>query len=228
MLSVALVGPDGSGKTTLAQRLAAQPDLQLVYLYLGQNPEALSHALPTTRLYYRSRTAVGRQRPLQGPPDPDAVAVAVSGSGGVAARLTVLLKRAIWLMVTVSEELNVAARSRRIVRSGRVALLDRHPLWDYYAYDVTRPVDWAARLHGLALRRMFQPDLVLLLDAPAVVLFDRKGEGTVDLLEQRRRDYQAVRGFARSEVVVIDVAPALDDVIEAAATVLRRRLTRAL
>jgi thymidylate kinase len=224
VFSVALIGPDGSGKTTLAKRLSSLPDLRMVYLYLGQNPDALSHALPTTRLYHRSRTTVGLARPQQGPPDPSAVAP----SQGLVRRLVTMLKRTAWLVVTVTEEINVVVRMRRIVRAGRVALLDRHPLWDYYAYDVTRPADWAARLHGLVLRRLPQPDLVLLLDAPAEVLFARKGEGTPELLEQRRLDYQDVRRVASSEVVVIDVAPSLDAVAEQAAAVLRRRLSAAL
>ena len=39
-----------------------------------------------------------------------------------------------------------------------------------------------------------KPDLVICLDAPGEVLFSRKAEGTIELLEQRRQEYLQVSG----------------------------------
>ena len=60
-------------------------------------------------------------------------------------------------------------------------------MFDYYAHDISntdpaRPL--RHRLHGVFLDRWYpRPDLVIFLDAPAEVLFARKHEGTIPLLE---------------------------------------------
>jgi thymidylate kinase len=72
-------------------------------------------------------------------------------------------------------------------------LFDRHFFSDYYAYEIAnnhseRPL--ANRIHGLMLKHLYpKPDLVICLDAPAEVLFARKGEGTLEFLEHRRQEY---------------------------------------
>lgn len=77
-------------------------------------------------------------------------------------------------------------------RTGNIVVFDRHHFVDYYAFDVEgeAPATPTRRLHGFILQRFFpRPDLVIYLDAPSEVLFQRKGEGTIELLEQRRKDY---------------------------------------
>ena len=45
-------------------------------------------------------------------------------------------------------------------------------------------------MHGFMLEHFYpKPNLVIYLDAPAEMLFARKKEGTIELLEQRRHDY---------------------------------------
>jgi thymidylate kinase len=96
-----------------------------------------------------------------------------------------------------------------------VVLFDRHFFADYYAYDIAdaglaRP--WSSRLHGLMLDRLYpKPDLLICLDAPADVLFARKGEGTPALLERRRQEYrQLAEQVAHSAIV--DAARSQDEV----------------
>ncbi|MGH3091699.1 MAG: hypothetical protein ACRDOG_05135, partial [Gaiellaceae bacterium] len=48
--TVALIGPDGAGKTTVARRLEGSLEGPVKYLYMGVNPDASNHLLPTTRL----------------------------------------------------------------------------------------------------------------------------------------------------------------------------------
>ena len=57
MFSVALIGPDGAGKTTLTARLQQSSAVPLKCVYMGINIEASNHALPTSRLveYFRRR-----------------------------------------------------------------------------------------------------------------------------------------------------------------------------
>jgi thymidylate kinase len=90
-------------------------------------------------------------------------------------------------------------------RRGRVVVFDRHFFCDYYAHDVVdRPGrSLASRVHGFNLRRLYpRPDLVVLLDAPATVLHARKGEGTVESIEARRREYLGQAGLFRRFAVV--------------------------
>jgi len=62
----------------------------------------------------------------------------------------------------------------------------------------------------------------MLLDAPGEVLFARKGEGTPELLDRRRRDYAAMGEFANSRVVRIDVSTSLEQSLAQITRELRR------
>ena len=69
-LTVALVGADGAGKTTIARRVEQGPPLRAKYIYMGINPDAASHALPTTRLLHAVKRRLGYASSQGGPPDP--------------------------------------------------------------------------------------------------------------------------------------------------------------
>src|SRR5215213_9731112 len=70
--TVALVGADGAGKSTIGRRLAATLPIPVTYLYMGDNPAAATATLPTTRLLRALRRARGARpaAPAGGPPDP--------------------------------------------------------------------------------------------------------------------------------------------------------------
>jgi hypothetical protein len=70
MRTVALIGADGSGKSTIARRLVRESGLPLKYLYMGINLQWSDHLLPTTRLYFFLRRACGKNVFQGGPPDP--------------------------------------------------------------------------------------------------------------------------------------------------------------
>ncbi len=53
--------------------------------------------------------------------------------------------------------------------------------------------------------------MVIVLDAPAEVLFARKGEGTIELLERRRQEYLRLRDQVES-FAVVDVRQTEDEV----------------
>jgi len=52
MSTIALIGADGSGKTTIARMLLESPPVKMKYLYMGLNTESSNYALPTSRLIY--------------------------------------------------------------------------------------------------------------------------------------------------------------------------------
>ncbi len=61
----------------------------------------------------------------------------------------------------------------------------------------------SSRIHGFVLDRLYpKPDLIILLDAPAELLYARKGEGTPALLERRRQEYLQLKNRIEHFAVV--------------------------
>lgn len=207
--TVALIGPDGSGKSTIAQRVAAGLPVPARYLYMGVNLESSSEMLPTTRLVLLSKRRRGRR--------PDLTARVATGDGrtGPLATIRSVLRIGAW----IAEEFYRAALAARARRRGRLVVFDRHFFCDYYATDVRPPTageprrPLASRIHGAVLGRWYpRPEVTFLLDAPAEVLFARKGEGTIESIEQRRADYRTLADVLPA-FTVVDVDRPLEAVV---------------
>ncbi len=204
MTTVALIGADGAGKTTVARRLPSMLPVPVRYLYMGVSAESSNVLLPTTRAARGIKRALGARGDTAGPP-----------SHG----LRPPTSRSFWkrrlrdgraglrLGNRLAEEWYRQWLAWRWQRQGAVVLFDRHFLIDYHAYDITGDGrSWSQRLHGLILGRLYpRPDLVIYLDAPGAVLLARKGEGTIEALEGRRAEYRAI-------------APLVDHFVEVDAT----------
>jgi thymidylate kinase len=212
MTTVALVGLDGAGKTTVAKRLERSLPVPARYVYMGLNREASTHVLPTTRIVraMRARARSGHPAALGGRSKAgvaDAAGTPIAprrGRIGTAVRLANRLAEEWFLQLVVWFH---QAR-------GRVVIIDRHFLSDFYGTDVVaQDRSLARRLHGLALSRLYpRPDLMVFLDAPPEVLFARKGEGTIETLAERREDYLALRDVVPRFAVVDADRPV--DVVE--------------
>ena len=167
MFTVAVIGADGAGKTTVCRRLERQLGLPAKYLYMGVNLECSNRMLPTTRVLLEMRRWRGRRPVMAGPPDPTRVKPPARSRVARAARG---LKSCLWLANQLGEEWFRHLLVWRYVRSGHVVLFDRHFLFDYYAHDISstdpaRPL--RHRLHGFFLGRFYpRPDLIIFLDAP--------------------------------------------------------------
>src|SRR5690606_14111636 len=70
MFTVALIGPDGAGKSTISRYLLTNLGLPIHYVYLGINQDASNYLLPTTRLWAAFKRLLGRSTDSGGPPDP--------------------------------------------------------------------------------------------------------------------------------------------------------------
>ena len=197
MVTVAVVGLDGAGKTTITHRLVDRLPFETAYLYMGMNPASSNVALPTTRLAHAHRHRVS----------------------GETSRHDVSTRRrqrgTVWstlrLVNRVTEEVvrHLIARLHHL--RGRVVVTDRDFFIDYAA-AAKEPIGLLDRIHLWFLGSVLpKPDLVVWLDAAPAVLYARKPEVPVSYLERRRDRIAALRPvFRRFEVV--DAERSEDDV----------------
>jgi thymidylate kinase len=182
---VALIGPDGAGKTTLTQMLQSSGLLPFRYLYMGVEMSASNVALPTSRLAAwlrrRVRGAVGARRAQA---HPTSAASSQRQGGRSRARATARLANRLceeWYRQLVSWHYQLR---------GYVVLYDRHFLFDFSPEISPQPRSLEQRVHSWCLTHLYpRPDLVIYLDAPGAVLFARKGESTIAELERRRQGF---------------------------------------
>ena len=225
MTTVALIGPDGAGKTTVAGRLPDLLPVPVRYLYMGVSTDSSNVMLPTTRIARRIKRATGAAPDTAGPPS----------HGPRRPRSRSFLKRR---AADVRAVLRVGNRlaeewyrqwlAWRWERTGAVVVFDRHFFVDYHAYDVDDDAagdrTWSQRLHGTLLARFYpRPDLVVYLDAPGAVLLARKGEGSVEALERRRGEYRAIAKHV-PDFVEVDATSPVDQVAQRVAEVIVSRL----
>jgi thymidylate kinase len=206
-LSVALIGPDGAGKTSITRRVAETLPLPSRTIYMGVNLESSTLMLPTTRLILMAKRSRG------GRPDLTVSAreAAPAQRRPLGSRVKRSLKSGVRMTNWVAEEWFRQAVAAYARRRGQVVIFDRHFFCDYYAYDVVPrhgPRPLSARVHGFLLAHAYpKPDLVIYLDAPAEVLHARKQEGTIEFLEERRQDYLSLADVFERFVVVDAVRP---------------------
>jgi thymidylate kinase len=203
MFTVALIGPDGAGKSTIGRSVEQRLPLPARYMYMGVNLEASDVMLPTTRLLRDFARSLEERPGMAGPPDPNR---SNSKPKGLAKRVVTSFRSALRTLNLMAEEWFRQVVAWNYLRRGYVVLFDRHFFSDYYAHDVAangagRP--FLRRLHGLMLERVYpRPDLFLFLDAPPEILLARKGEGTLELLERRRQEYLALQNEIEHFVTV--------------------------
>jgi thymidylate kinase len=210
---VALIGPDGAGKTTLARRLEQGLPRPVKYIYMGVNPDASNVMLPTTRWLAAMERSQGGPPP-GGPPDPSKRKPTPKSAPARALRNARSLLR---LGNRLAEEWFRQVLAWYHLARGRIVIFDRHFYSDYYAHDIATQAEERSvsqRLHGFLLNRVYpKPDYVILLDAPAEVLWARKQEGSLEALIRRRQEYLHLREML-DEVAVVDATQPADAVYE--------------
>jgi len=198
MFSVALIGPDGAGKSTISRALAESSPSVFKAIYMGDNIEACNFALPTSRLvgYFRRRRNRNAERSR---------AAGESSTTGGSRKIS--LGQMVWaagrLGNFLAEEWYRQLLSWTYQALGYIVLYDRHFRFDFSLDGVDSDIwTFEKRLHRWFLTWLYPtPNLVIYLDAPAAVLFARKGEKTPAELEHRRQAFlrqgTRVRNFVR-------------------------------
>ena len=220
--TVALLGVDGAGKTTVARRLEDELGLPVSYLYMGVNPDSSNRMLPTTRLVHEVKRRRGAPPDTRGPREHAELRAPRARSP--LQRAVRSTRSAARLANRIAEECYREAISWREIRRGHVVLYDRHFRADYHAYDVAGGAELplSRRVHGFFLSRVYpEPDLVVVLDAPPEVLLARKGEGTLSSLARRRQEYLDLRALTK-HYAVVDASRSLDDVVAEVKALVRR------
>ncbi|MFQ5638055.1 MAG: hypothetical protein ACE5IR_08675 [bacterium] len=217
MFTVSLIGPDGVGKTTIVARLQKSLPMPVKYIYMGDNIESCNYMLPTMRWWKQRNPASGHN----GKHSQIEAKFHKSGSQTPAQpnRIRRVLRAVKKTAGFVNRILDVWYRYFMVFyfsRKGYVVLLDRHFTFDYYHFDIApengKP-SFKRRLNGLILKHTIpDPDLVICLDAPADVIFKRKGEFSVEYLEMRRRQYRSLQSIAK-HFALVDANRKLETVI---------------
>ena len=214
MFTVALIGADGAGKTTIARMLLESSPIKMKYLYMNDSMPSSNIALPTARMAEYLKQ-VARQRASK---NKKLVKFQAEPAPNASIRST---KR--WDVFSLVRLLNRMADEyfRQIISwiyllRGYIVLYDRHFIFEIAHKIDDRPHHWpvADRIHYWFLNNLYpKPNLVIFLDAPPEVLFSRKNEWPLEYL-QKWSDIYLEHGKTYANFIRVDAAQPLDKVHE--------------
>jgi hypothetical protein len=180
---------------------------------MGVNLESSNLVLPTTRLLLEVKRARGQRPDITVPRD---VYSQSQARPKFTKRMVASIKSALRLVNLIAEEWFRQLIVWYYMLRGYYVLFDRHFYFDYYAHDIAntdpkRPL--GSRIHGYMLQKLYpKPDFVIFLDAPTEVLFARKPERTIDILEGKRQEYLRLREIVKN-FAVVDVSQPIDIIV---------------
>jgi thymidylate kinase len=193
--TIALIGPDGAGKTTLAERLQRNLPFPIHYLYMGVSIDSSNLTLPTSRLIAHLKKRLGL---YSVPPhvDPATLPKASRRRGG-------WIRASLRFANRSAEEWYRQFVAWSYIRRGDVVLFDRHFVFEYEPGSGAEDEASWDRLHRWCIDALYpRPDLVIYLDAPAEVLFARCQEYSIPYLAKRRESFLRQRDRVENFVTV--------------------------
>jgi thymidylate kinase len=214
-LLVAVVGPDGAGKSTLVSRLPDAIGHPSLVVYMGVNPESTTHALPTMRWAQRRGMAGGLL--------PAAVAGVPQRFAGRTGGILSELRAAVTYTHRLADLGYRFAAGWRAARAGQAVVFDRY-VYDARIDTLLARQPLSARMYARLVMALFpDPDLLLILDAPSELLYARKGEHSVVWLDGLRAAYGRLADEVPNSVLIDATQPA-DQVLRSTAAMIRTRL----
>lgn len=204
-ITVAFIGPDGAGKSTVTRQVVERFGRRGRRIYMGVNLDEANVALPTTKLLLRLKERRGGRPDMTGWPTADKAATNAS------------LRDVVRILNLIAEEWFRAAIAAYHKFRGRVVIMDRHFIADYWKHDIAPDArgkrSWISRLHGFLLGKVYpRPDHMIFLDASPELLYERKSEATLEFLEVRRSEYVDLEKAMGSVTRVVSDRP-LDQVV---------------
>ena len=215
MFTVALIGGDGAGKTTIARNLIKILPWRVKYLYMGPSTISGNVALPTTKLARFFKLKIDN-RPA-GKIDEEA------GSGEPTSNDLHYGKRKrnfFWIFARFLNRILEAFWRQLLSFSyrlqGYMVVYDRYSLFDAAPRDpsklkMNKLLD---RIEYWILLYFFpKPNLVIFLDASPDVLYGRKGEASIKHLKSRR-EATLEQGKRTKNFVIVDASQPFEQVLE--------------
>lgn len=211
MSTIAFIGCDGSGKTSIIERLQADFPGLIKKVYMGLNLESSNYSLPTSRLALRYKLFVIRKR-----------AEKIGNTEPVFLSTHHILhrkqKRNGFVIIIRTVNRLFEAWYRQLISwfyqaQGYLVTYDRHFLFDT-APDPSAQTrkHLAERTYRWLLKYTFpQNDLIIFLDAAPEVLLNRQQEVPVEYMTSQRAAYFA-QGKRTANFVTVDAAQPFDQV----------------
>ncbi len=215
MATIALIGADGSGKTTIAKMLLDSPPAKMKYLYMGLNIESSNYALPTSRLIYYLKLLKYKKKNknlkdvnlknLSLHELNDDRSTDTRSKLGATARMINRIAEA-WYRQLISWIFQMR---------GYTVLYDGHYIFDSSTNQTGEELKnqrLTTKIHRWMINNMLsKPKLVFLLHAPPEVLFERKGEADIEYLKARTESFMKV-GKSLKNFIVVDATQPIDKV----------------
>ncbi|MGB5847052.1 MAG: hypothetical protein WBH40_01115, partial [Ignavibacteriaceae bacterium] len=213
MATIALIGADGSGKTTIAKMLLASPPAKMKYLYMGLNIESSNYALPTSRLIYYLKLLKYKKKNKNFKD----VKLKNLSLHNIEEDRTVDKRGKLGAFVRLANRM-AEAWYRQIISwifqlSGYTVLYDRHYIFDSstnQSCEELKKQRVTTKMHSWMINNLLsKPKLVFLLHAPPEVLFERKGEADLEYLKARTESFMKV-GRSFKNFIIVDATQPID------------------
>ncbi|HKI78189.1 MAG TPA: hypothetical protein VKA26_06585 [Ignavibacteriaceae bacterium] len=213
MATIALIGADGSGKTTISKMLLDSPPAKMKYLYMGLNIESSNYALPTSRLiyYFKLVKYKKRNKNLKNVKLKNLSLHELNDNRNLDTRGK--LAATARMINRIAEAFYRQAISWIFQLRGYTVLYDRHFIFELPKNQTKKELKgqrftWKIYV-WLVNKIISEPELVFLLYAPPEVLFERKKEADIDYLKKRNENYMKV-GSGFKNFYVIDATQPID------------------
>jgi thymidylate kinase len=214
MATIAIIGVDGSGKTSVCHTLLETFPLPIKYLYMGPGIESSNFSLPSSKLILALKLRSYRKTAERlGINDPKYLTThhmehRRDNRGSLGAVLRLINRTAeSWYRQVISWVYQLR---------GYVVLYDRHFIFDATpsgGMENISKMRITDRINYWLLDRFFpRPDLAIILDAPPNVLYERKKEGNLEYLARRRQAFLD-QGRLNENFICVDATQPLDKVL---------------